>query len=487
VAFEDYTSAAYLVPRGIDFGLPVVAGLIGYGVIRLGRMTYRKVAQRRCRACRYDMRASMGLACPECGHVAPDQEEIEHGYVRRWVVGLGCLGFLPAVWTLGFLIAAGLGLWLDRKPEQFREECSAVVAAGTSKEKGERKLQAWTFAGRGEISYSTPGVNGVSRWVMRQLRHQAGCEYTLRASQRATGERPDRELIEILDGLAYRDAQADESLLSGEYWSVSCVTYNDSLEYHEKYRVYRYLAHYWVNPMFHFGRYFAPNPNYSQWWTIDPDDHDGLHIDASGYRPGEESLYDDAPPVVIPDALLEKILARGGFRHLHLRGVVCDDRVMRIAAESPDLMTISANHVRASPEMMLRIFKGSPRLGGVNLRYDRPVTDQEALALPEPSKAEVEVSWLGEAAWSDEAVASLLETSEWRLPSLSGDVRPGGWKKTVAVAGVLAQEVRPNLNGRFIYKHMGAPGEISDDDLGLLRKVGLWVAVSETSGIRFWD
>ncbi len=83
----------------IDFGVPLGLLIAGIWLIRRTLKNRKRTDVLECAKCRYDMRASPTLTCPECGYVHQSIERLYPGSRRVNIkVTVAVLLCLPGLW-----------------------------------------------------------------------------------------------------------------------------------------------------------------------------------------------------------------------------------------------------------------------------------------------------------------------------------------------------------------------------------------------------
>jgi len=75
--------------------------LLGVLAAAYGAIGDRSRGRKRCPSCWCDMRGSVGLVCPECGHDARNEKRLYKTRRRWWAIVLGCLLLTPWLYPAG--------------------------------------------------------------------------------------------------------------------------------------------------------------------------------------------------------------------------------------------------------------------------------------------------------------------------------------------------------------------------------------------------
>jgi hypothetical protein len=459
----------------VDFGIPAALAAAGHVVIRLGKRGYRQQAARQCPWCRYDMRASQGLVCPECGKFCKSQKFIEHGRVRWWWVACGWAMFVPLAWAVLLTMVTGLMvLFADTSIDQAAGDYQDPVSGEVVRVEATVGL----FHGFGEPMKPNP----VAKWVFWQLRYWLDKDFAEAAqvvafSDRSASIAGDAQMH--LDGMVYQDTGIF-GLAPVSHGLMCCPADGRSLVWA------RFLAHGWVCPVRHYKRYFT---------TEYPSDTLLVRIvDAKTMKAAElndpqtgRAMPDEHGGTLAPQAV-EKIGKTRDLKHVVFIGVSCNESVMRALGAQRSLLSLRMSHVTASDAAVAKVLGEMTALRSLNLSFDRPLTDGDVAALASCSSAVLsDVTWTGKAMLRDESVAILLRLKNVKF---DGTVCLERSTKLVEVLREFKRDAQDSWGRRVTsYPNLKlmlqgqAASEMTEDDINELRARGTTVVIDVDGGV----
>ncbi len=370
--------------RLIDFGVPLLLAAAGLYLVYRGLNPRRPGGVRACPKCRYDMRGTQSLMCPECGFAAPSERAMVRGMVRRPVVMLGAVMVLPSVWVGVFLLLTVPGSAMSNQ----------AITRATERAEAEAKREGVTVGFERLTSrldaQNDPGIR-LAQWAYFGLR---GVTSLLTGS--AAGG-PDQWWE-----AAGADNKTDEPklespkvrrTLSGDPW---CLSWG------------RYVIHQWMSPIRHYRRY---SPRAS------------VVIGVKVVGPGMK----ERPQERVPGTVAQMLLGMPMIHDAELRNIVVDDALVGALAKMPRLTTLTLADCEVG-DAQLAGLQGNGGINWVSLELTRAPTSEMFLALGDwPGLTNLSISGPKFEDWKirDDAFAKLVSAPKLSALHLNGRVRLG--------------------------------------------------------------
>jgi hypothetical protein len=370
--------------RMIDFGIPLV--LAALGVFLIYRGLNPRAWGRKCPGCRYDMRGTVGLKCPECGCVAGSEREVERGRISRRKVWAGAVLMLPFVWMAVFVCLVVPGpIFENRRYSQMKEGVE-TAAQGEAVEVVFRENPVAKLAG-------TP-KDGVSTALFFCLRGVWSC---FEGAWR-TGDQ------------MWEGAQSDYWLFGREspgLMQTGMTRMNNGENWTLRWALF--VAHQWAYPMRHYGRY---SEKVREPWSAE----------ITGAKVAE------TPTNTVPEALAERLGTIEELSELRLKNIVLSDAMVAVMVRMPNLRAVYFEGCEVS-DGQLKALGANGRIYFVALlAMARPITSEMLMALSTWRKLSIVIltsARFTDLRVSDEAFAKLMASPDMREVSVSGRVRLG--------------------------------------------------------------